>query len=154
ARSAATRSRPPPRPRQRGAGARRPARRAMSAPDAAAVAAQKMLAWLSPAFPVGGYAYSHGLEWAIAAGGVADAGSWSAWIGDILRHGAGRNDAILLVHAWRAAASDDPVALLAIAELGAAFQPSQERHLEATAQGRAFLSAVCATWPEPRLLIA
>jgi urease accessory protein len=113
---------------------------------------QKMLAWLSPAFPVGSYAYSHGLEWAIADGDVGDAASLTAWIGDVLRHGAGRNDAIVFAHAWRAAAANDSAALREIAELAVAFQPSRERHLETTAQGRAFLSAICATWPEPRLL--
>ena len=28
----------------------------------------RLLAWLSPAFPTGAFAYSHGLEWAIEAG--------------------------------------------------------------------------------------
>ena len=114
-------------------------------------ALQKMLAWLSPAFPVGSYAYSHGLEWAIADGSVSDSASLQAWIGDIVRHGAGRNDAILFVHAWQAAAAGDVAALIELAELGAALQPSRERHLEATAQGRAFLSAIIATWPTPSL---
>jgi urease accessory protein len=111
----------------------------------------KMLAWLSPSFPVGAYAYSHGLEWAIADGTVADASSLTAWIAGVLRHGAGRNDAIVFVHAWRAADTGDFDGLREIAELAAAFQASRERHLESTAQGRAFLTAVAAAWPAPRL---
>ncbi len=118
---------------------------------ASTAALQKLLTWLSPAFPVGGYTYSHGLEWAIEDGTVTGADSLRAWLADILRHGAGRTDAILFHHAWRAAADGDESRLVGIAEMGAAFQPSKERHLEATAQGRAFLTAVTATWPNPHL---
>lgn len=117
--------------------------------DSAAL--QKLLVWLSPAFPIGAYTYSHGLEWAIEDGTVTDASGLQAWIGDILRHGAGRTDAILFCHAFRAASVGDRDALLAVAELAAAFQPSKERHLEATAQGRAFLSTVTAAWPNGEL---
>jgi urease accessory protein len=114
-------------------------------------ALQKLMTWLSPSFPVGAYTYSHGLEWAIEDGTVADAAGLQLWLGDILRHGAGRTDAILICHSWRAACTDDLARLAEIAELGVAFQPSKERHLEATAQGRAFLSAVTATWPNRQL---
>ncbi len=114
-------------------------------------ALRKLLAWLSPAFPVGGYSYSHGLEWAIEDGSVTDAATLSAWLTDILVSGAGHNDAILFREAWRAAATGDAGRLAAVAELGAAFQPSRERHLESTAQGRAFLTAVMAAWPCDRL---
>jgi urease accessory protein len=116
-------------------------------------ALRKLLSWLSPAFPVGGFSYSHGLEWAIEDGSVSDAATLSAWLTDILRHGAGRNDAILFLEAWRAAEAGDAGRLRAAAELGAAFQPSRERHLEATAQGRAFLAAVLAAWPCDRLSV-
>ena len=114
-------------------------------------ALRKLLAWLSPAFPVGSYSYSHGLEWAIEDGSVGDAATLAAWLTDILTHGAGRNDAILFFAAWRAAEAGDSDGLQAVAELGAAFQPSRERHLETTAQGRAFLAAVLAAWPNDRL---
>ncbi len=116
-------------------------------------ALRKLLAWLSPAFPVGSYSYSHGLEWAIEDGSVNDGVTLAAWLADILNHGAGRNDAILFVEAWRAAAAGDGERLAAVAELGAAFQPARERHLESTAQGRAFLTAVRAAWPCDRLTV-
>ena len=67
-------------------------------------ALQRLLAWLSPSFPVGAYTYSHGLEWAIEDGTVANAADLSAWLEEVLVHGGGRNDAILFAHAWRAAA--------------------------------------------------
>ncbi len=118
-------------------------------PDTAALA--KLMTWLSPSFPVGAYGYSHGLEWAIEAGIVTDAASLQAWLADIVRHGAGRSDAILLAHAWRAATAGDEEALSSLVELAAAFQPSKERHLETTAQGTAFLTAVIAAWPNHRL---
>ncbi|MEX0853153.1 MAG: urease accessory protein UreF [Bauldia sp.] len=110
-----------------------------------------LLAWLSPSFPVGAFSYSHGLEWAIAEGTVHDAASLDAWTTGILVHGAGRSDAIIFAHAWRAAIGADESALSAIAELAAALPPSKERHIETTAQGRAFLSAVRDAWPNDRL---
>lgn len=119
------------------------------ADDTAAL--QRLLAWLSPSFPVGAYSYSHGLEWAIEDGTVDSAATLEVWLTDILRHGGGCSDGIFLVHAWRAAASGDVAALDEVAELSVAFQPSRERHLETTAQGRAFLSVVAAAWPEPHL---
>src|SRR5436305_15297249 len=63
----------------------------------------RLLAWLSPAFPTGGYAWSHGVEWAVEANAIRDGATLLAWTGDVLRHGAGRSDAILLRHAHRAA---------------------------------------------------
>ena len=109
------------------------------------------MTWLSPAFPVGAYTYSHGLEWAIEDGTVTNADELESWLADVLRHGGGRNDAILLAAAHRAAVADEYEALRDIAALAAAFQPSKERHLETTAQGRAFLQAVLGAWPNERL---
>jgi urease accessory protein len=129
-----------------------PAERGRKADDPlSTVALQKLLAWLSPAFPVGAYTYSHGLEWAIEDGTVTSTPALQAWISDILHHGAGRTDAILFCHAWHASSDGNLPALAAVAELAAAFQPSRERHLEATAQGRAFLLGVGATWPNDDL---
>jgi urease accessory protein len=110
-----------------------------------------LLAWLSPSFPVGSFSYSHGLEWAVEDGTVKDAAGLTAWIADVLSHGAGRTDAILIAEAYRAASEDDPARLADIAELALAFQPSRERHLESTAQGTAFIDAIRAAWPAPRL---
>jgi urease accessory protein len=98
-----------------------------------------LVQWLSPAFPVGSFAYSHGLEWAIAAGEVVSADAARDWIATILAEGAGRTDAILL-----AAALDpgsDPVALGALAEALAA---SRERWIETMEQGRALALTVSA----------
>lgn len=107
------------------------------------------MVWLSPAFPVGAFAYSHGLEWAVETGQIEGAASAQAWIGGLLAHGSGRNDAVLLAAAWRATSAGDAEALREAAELAVALQPTRERHLEATAQGQAFLAIARASWPTP-----
>ena len=101
-----------------------------------------LLAWLSPAFPIGGFAYSHGLEWAVEAGDVSDKVSLLAWVTDVLACGAGRSDTILLRHAHRA--GGDQTVLRDIVELATACVPARERRDEAFNQGRAFQLAVAA----------
>ena len=111
----------------------------------------RLMIWLSPAYPVGGYSYSHGLEWTVEAGKVGDAATLGAWIEDVLAHGAGRSDVIFLAEAWRALAAGDIGALEQAAALAAAFSPSAERRLETMAQGTAFLAATLAAWPKADL---
>jgi urease accessory protein len=107
----------------------------------------RLQAWLSPAYPVGAFAFSSGLEWAVEAGDVIDAASLQRWIAVILTDGGGFCDAMFFVHAHRAIEQGDDNALAAVAELAVAFVPSKERHLETTAQGGAFLAATRAAWP-------
>lgn len=122
----------------------------------------RLLTWFSPGFPTGAYAYSHGLEWAVGEGDVADAATLHAWIDDLLRHGSGRSDTILLRHAHRAAAvhgrssrgeagtSDfrqHELALANLAELAEAAAPSRERRVETMALGAAFAAAAL-PWAE------
>jgi urease accessory protein len=110
-----------------------------------------LLVWLSPSFPVGSFAYSHGLEWAVEAGDVRDAASLERWLDDLLRHGGPWSDAVLLAHAHRAVTASDDNKLAEAAALAAALAPSRERKLETLAQGSAFLAAVRAAWPSPVL---
>jgi len=103
-------------------------------------------AWLSPAFPVGGYSYSHGLEAAVEAGIVVDRDDLIRWIDGILRFGAGRNDALLIREAHRLVTAGED--LCELAAFAAAFRGTAELALEAEAQGAAFLKALKAGWPE------
>ena len=110
-----------------------------------------LLAWLSPTYPVGAYAYSHGLEWAAETGDIADEAALAGWLADVLMHGAGRNDAILLASAHSAAAAGDHLALAEVNDLALALAPSQELRLETRQQGRSFLDTTLASWPAPLL---
>ena len=113
----------------------------------AAAALYRLMAWLSPAYPVGAFAYSSGIEWAVEAGDINDAATLKAWLAAMLGDGGGFCDAVLFAHAHRAIADKDAPALRAVAELAAALVPSKERFLETTTQGRAFLDATRAAWP-------
>lgn len=106
-----------------------------------------LLVWLSPAFPVGAFAYSHGLEWAREAGEVTDAASLQGWLADLLDHGAARNDAILFTEAYGASGAADDIRLAEVSELALALANSAERHLETTTQGDAFVAAIATSWP-------
>ena len=115
------------------------------APGASAL--YRLMAWLSPAYPVGAFSYSSGIEWAVEAGDIVDAASFRRWLEVIIGSGSAFCDAVLFVHAHRATAADAANPLRDVAELAAAFAPSKERHLETTAQGRAFIEATRAAWP-------
>ncbi len=119
--------------------------------ESEAAALYRLMTWLSPSFPVGAFSYSSGIEWAVEAGDVTDARSLRRWLGSMLADGPGVCDGIFLAHAHRAAASGDDARLAEIAELASAFVASRERHLETTAQGRAFIEIARAAWNSPSL---
>ncbi|MEM7243064.1 MAG: urease accessory protein UreF [Pseudomonadota bacterium] len=97
------------------------------------ISAHQMMAWLSPAFPTGGFAYSHGLEFAVHEGQIEDANALCDWLTTLLTHGAGWNDAVLLAASYR---GED------VAELASALSTSKERQEETMAQGAAFAKTV------------
>lgn len=109
----------------------------------------RLMAWLSPAYPVGAFSYSSGLEWAVEAGDVTSADQLYGWLQTLLTDGAGYCDAVLFAQSYRACSSGEDRALCEVAELAAAMTPSRERFLETTAQGRAFLEVTRAAWPCP-----
>lgn len=94
--------------------------------------------WLSPAFPVGAFAFSHGIETAVREGRIADAAGLEAWLADLLDHGSIRSDVALLAAAY----AGDPEA----EATAQAFQPSAERLEEARQLGAAFARTVRAVW--------
>ena len=114
-------------------------------PEAAAL--YRLMAWLSPAYPVGAFSYSGGIEWAVESGDINNAEALKRWLAVTIAEGGGFCDAVFFAHAHRSIETNDDKALREVAELSAAFAPSKERHLETTAQGRAFVEATRAAWP-------
>ena len=112
-----------------------------------AAALYRLMAWLSPAYPIGAFSYSSGIEWAVEADDIKDAATLKDWLAVMLAQGGGFCDAVFFVHAHHATVSKDGAALRTAAELAAAFVPSKERFLETTAQGRAFFEATRSAWP-------
>jgi urease accessory protein len=108
----------------------------------------RLIAWLSPAFPVGGFSYSHALEAAVEAGIVHDRSSLRGYVTAALEQGAGRSDAMLFAAVHRAVVANDEDALAWAAERAAAMRGSAELALECNAQGAAFMTTVSATWPD------
>jgi urease accessory protein len=117
---------------------------ALSADEAAAL--YRLMTWLSPAFPVGAFSYSSGIEWAVEAGDIVDVTTLQDWLESMLADGPGFCDGVFVAHAHRAATSADDAGLREVAELAAAFAPSRERHMETTAQGRAFIEIARTAW--------
>jgi urease accessory protein len=111
---------------------------------AGTTALQRLLTWLSPAFPVGSFAWSQGLETAVADGRATTAASLKDWLGGALAHGGLKTDAIILAHAHRDA--DSSAALQELADLAFALTAASERHMETALTGEAFAVAARA-WP-------
>ena len=128
------------------AGAAAPAAMLLSA-----AALYRLTTWLSPAYPVGAFAYSSGIEWAVEAGDVGDAETLRRWLEAMLTAGAGVSDGIFFSHTHRAVTQGDDAALVEVAELAAAFAPTRERFHETTTLGKAFLEVTRAAWPCPAL---
>lgn len=101
------------------------------------------LQWLSPAFPIGSFAYSHGLEWAISEGHVTDEDSLLFWLQDLVALGSGRGDAILVSLAYQVANLKE---VNALNEIAIALSPSGERLSETSLQGHAFTRTVKDVW--------
>ncbi len=99
--------------------------------------------WLSPAYPIGAFAYSHGMELAIRSGWVRDGDTLGSWLAGIVAEGSGRTDAILLAAAYGAETSERLDELNAIAR---AFSASAERIRESERQGVAFAATTRAVW--------
>lgn len=112
-------------------------------------ALHRLLAWTSPGYPIGGFTYSHGLETAVEDGRVRTGDEVAEFVEAVLARGGGWGDAVLFVHAWRAAG--DAGAFDQIAELAAAFRGSSETALESRQQGGSFMSITRRAWPHPAL---
>lgn len=103
----------------------------------------RLMSWLSPAYPVGAYSFSHGLEYAVEAGLLADSASVHDWIETVVTTGNGFADLVFAAAAW----DSEPAELPDLNEFALSFQGTAELRLESTAQGRAFLLATADAWP-------
>lgn len=108
------------------------------------VALLRLMAWLSPSFPVGGFSYSHGIERAAQNGPIVGREDLADWLETLVGAGSGWNDAVLFAESWRRARDGDD--LNELVELAEGLAGSRERHMEAMLQGAAFLKAASA-WP-------
>jgi urease accessory protein len=111
----------------------------------------RLLAWLSPAYPIGAFSYSHGVETAVEQGFIKDRGSLVSWLQSVLLQGTGVVDGALFAMAWRAAVDGDWPAFDAIAQRAAAWRGTSEMALEARQQGGSFLSITRTAWPHAAL---
>ena len=93
-----------------------------------------LLNWMSPAFPIGSFAYSHGLETAIVESEITTQHEVEFWIADLITQGSGWNDAVLFAQCWNGDASE-------LNELALSMASSSERYLETTQLGRSFAIA-------------
>ena len=117
----------------------------------------RLLAWSSPAFPIGAFSYSHGLEAAVAEGAMRDRHSLQRWVAAIVLRGSGRLDADILRDAYRAAQNGDDAALAMVNRRGLAYRGTSELALESGQQGEAFVAAWRSVWcaaPHPNPLSA
>lgn len=115
------------------------------------LAVLRQQSWLSPAFPIGSYSYSHGVEWAVEVEYIHDRKSLVDWLEADLSYGSGRNEAIFFSEAWRCAMEDSCEQLSEIAEVAAAFRGTAEFALESSQQATACLPTLRAVWPNPVL---
>src|SRR3954471_1000671 len=87
---------------------------ALAGADLQTSALYRLMAWLSPAFPVGAFSYSGGLEWAVEAGDIADAATLQRWLRTVIAHGNGFCDGVFFVEAYRAAADPEATSLQSV----------------------------------------
>jgi urease accessory protein len=119
-----------------------------------AEALYRLMTWLSPAYPVGAFCHSSGLEWAVEAQWVTDRASTQSWVETWLDHGGGWNDAVIFTHAYRAAAAQSRERLDAVAALAAMAHPSAERRQEQLSQGSAFRRIAVESGAAPAFFVA
>ena len=97
------------------------------------------MAWLSPACPIGAFAYSQGLEAAVEDGLVTDISSLKVWLNASLSHGSIKNDSVFLAAAFNSKSLSE---LQNLTDLYYAFCISSSRYQESKNMGRAFSKLV------------
>ena len=104
------------------------------------------MSWLSPAFPVGAFSYSHGIEYAVEAGLVIDEATLEDWTRICLTQEFGTIGGAMLRAAYEAAVAGDMMRLSEALDEARAFVATPEFELESKAQGQAFITTLRAAW--------
>ncbi len=102
-------------------------------------------------FPIGGFAYSDGLESATSVRTISDAVSLQAWLEAVLDDTIGRLEGPAVWHAWRAVADDDVTAMIQLDEELTALRPSSSARRSSRAMGQRLLTTWQALHPDVRL---
>ena len=110
----------------------------------------RLMTWLSPSYPVGAYAFSHGLEYAVESGAIMDRESAYGWIRALVLEGGGRADLVFLKEAWQS--WGDPGRMAELSRYAVAYQATSELRTESLAQGRAFADVTSDAWPHCKLI--
>ncbi len=97
--------------------------------------------WLSPAYPIGAFAFSHGLEAACAERRVVDTEGLEDWLSALLTSGSGWSDAV-----WIGLAARGARPVTELDALCGAYAASGERLREARRQGEAFARITSDVW--------
>jgi urease accessory protein len=101
---------------------------------------------------VGGYVYSHGIEFAAEEERIIDETALAGWIRSALTQGAGRIDGALFTVAWQAVRGKDNERLSWAIERADVMRGTSEMALESAAQGQAFFNTILQTRDFPQLV--
>ncbi len=102
-------------------------------------------------FPIGGFGYSDGLEWATSAGSVADADGLRAWMDVCLDETFGRLEGPAVWQGWNAVRDQRWDVLERLDSELNAFRPSSSARLSSRAMGLRLLTTWQTLHPDPRL---
>lgn len=97
----------------------------------------RLLQLVSPTLPTGSFSYSQGLEWAVEAKWVHDAGSLEGWLSDALQRSLARVDIPLLRLLYTACSEKDLAKTQRCCRLLLACRESSEFRAEETQRGKA-----------------
>jgi urease accessory protein len=111
----------------------------------AGTALPQLLRLASPMLPVGAYAYSQGLEWAVEEGTITDEDSALAWIADLLRFNVGTLEAPVWRRLYRAWQEQDVEAARHWNERFVAIRETAEFRAETLQMGGALKAVLDAT---------
>lgn len=103
------------------------------------------------ALPVGGFAYSQGLEQAIESGVITDYASAKRWISDCALHNLAKQECVLWHQVFEAAAAENAQEIIRLNDLLFALKETAELRLESRQMGQS-LANLFSKWPQANWL--